>query len=311
MRLDGDGRQSPTGLQALTFIRDVRRKLRFKRARFEMVVMAFSYQRMQHLTLHEVDDQDEKRRWREVHQKDNQLLKESFESGLFTSLGKSLSLWAALEQCLVITTAGLLFTSEKKAGIVMYSIINFGALLGIIGKLFADDELFVHLKPRWDKLGSRLRALKDMRDRVAHHSVFSVETPVAIARFTGLKPSPFDGRSKSRKQQPLTRAQVEDFIEAIRSTRVTCGDRPLPRLVVSRRATLSHKGRGACTVLLALDSVCCVSLSLPPPPAPSTLQPPPPAPQFAHLSLQAPPRHPPRQISTECAAGNWCPRLRS
>ena len=180
-----------------------------------MAVMAFISQRLQHLTFHVVDDEDEKRRWREVHQKDNQVLKESFESGLFTSVGKALSLWAALEQCLVGITAGLLCTSEKKAGIVMYSIINFGAWLGIIGELFAEDELFVHLKSRWDKLSSRLRALKDTRDRIAHHSVFSADTPVAMARFTGLKPSPFDGRSKSRKQQPLTTEQVEEFYQAI------------------------------------------------------------------------------------------------
>ncbi|MBR1330902.1 hypothetical protein [Bradyrhizobium ottawaense] len=51
----------------MTFIRDVRRKLRSKRVGFEMVVMAFISQRLQQLTIQVVDDEDEKRRWREVH----------------------------------------------------------------------------------------------------------------------------------------------------------------------------------------------------------------------------------------------------
>jgi hypothetical protein len=181
----------------MTFIRDARRKLRFKRVRFEAAVMAFIFERLQSLTLDVIDDDDKKREQQLVHQKYNQEMKEEFENGLFTSVGKALSAWAGLEQCLVSATAGLLFTTEKKAGIVMYSIVNFGAWLGIVGELFVEDELFAHLKPKWDKLSSRLRALKDMRDRIAHHSVFSANTPAAIAKFTALKPSPFDSRSSS------------------------------------------------------------------------------------------------------------------
>jgi hypothetical protein len=199
----------------MTFIRDARRKLRSTRVRFETAVMAFIFERMQTLTLDLIDDDDKRREQQLMHQKDNEVLRGSFESGLFTSVGRALSMWAALEQCLVSTTAALLFTTEKKAGIVMYSIINFGAWLGIVGELFAEDELFAHLKPKWDKFSSRLRALKDMRDRIAHHSVFSADTPAAMARFTGLKPSPFDVRSKSKKQQPLTTMQVDEFYEAI------------------------------------------------------------------------------------------------
>jgi hypothetical protein len=199
----------------MTFIRDARRKLRFKRVRFETAVMAFIFERMQSLTLNVIDDDEKRREEHLVNQKNNQVLRGSFESGLFTSVGRALSMWAALEQCLVSTTAALLFTTEKKAGIVMYSIINFGAWLGIMGELFAEDELFAHLKPKWDKFSSRMRALKDMRDRIAHHSVFSADTPAAMARFTGLKPSPFDVRSKSKKQQPLTTVQVDEFYEAI------------------------------------------------------------------------------------------------
>lgn len=203
------------GRAMTTFIRDARRKLRFKRVRFETAVMAFIFERMQSLTLDVIDDEDKKREEQLVHQKNNHVLRGSFESGLFTSVGRALSAWAGLEQCLVSTTAGLLFTTEKKAGIVMHSIINFGAWLGIMGELFVEDELFAHLKPKWDKLSSRLRALKDMRDRIAHHSVFSVDTPFAMAKLTGLKPSPFDGRSKSRKQQSLDSYQIDEFYHAI------------------------------------------------------------------------------------------------
>jgi hypothetical protein len=199
----------------MAFIRDAKRKLRFKRVRFEAAVMAFIFERMQSLTLDAIDNDDKKRDEHLVNQKNNQVLRGSFESGLFTSVGRALSMWAALEQCLVVIAAALLFTTEKKAGIVMYSITNFGAWLGIIGELYAEDELFAHLKPKWDKFSSRLRALKDMRDRIAHHSVFSADTPAAMARFTGLKPSPFDVRSKSKKQKLLTTAQVDEFYEAI------------------------------------------------------------------------------------------------
>jgi hypothetical protein len=199
----------------MTFIRAARRKLRFQRARMEMAVMAFILGRLEFLTENAIEDDDRKREQQLVHLTRNRELTASFETGLFTSVGKALSAWAGLEQCLVSTTARLLFTSEKKAGIVMYSIINFGAWLGIIGELFAEDELFAHLKPRWDKLSSRLRALKDTRDRIAHHSVFSADTPAAVAKLIALKPSPFDARSKSRKQQPLNIDQVDEFYQAI------------------------------------------------------------------------------------------------
>ncbi|MEA2920797.1 MAG: hypothetical protein QOF07_760 [Bradyrhizobium sp.] len=205
--------------------------------------MAFILERLQLLTFKAIDDPDKRLEQGQVHQKRNQRLKESFEDGLFKSVGKALSMWAALEQGLVSTTAGLLFTTEKKAGIVMYSIINFGAWLGIMGELFAEDELFVPLKPKWDKLSSRLRALKDMRDRIAHYSVFSADTPAAMAKFTTLKPSPFDRRSKSRKQQPLTAEQVEEFCQAIgdavRDLKVVADE--LDIIVIAEYARMSAK----------------------------------------------------------------------
>src|SRR5205085_7827417 len=44
------------------------------------------------------------------------------------------------------------------------------------------------------KLTSRLRALKDVRDRLAHHSAFKSEIPAKFFKLTTIAPSPYDVR---------------------------------------------------------------------------------------------------------------------
>lgn len=139
----------------------------------------------------------------------------SLEEALFTEVGKALSSWASLEEILVCVASFLLTNSVEKAGVVMYSIINFGTWLSIISELFPLSEAHAHLKPRWDKLTSRLRALKDTRDRLAHHSAFESQTPSWLFKVKSIAPSPYDVRSKSKKYKPLTLEQIREFYAAI------------------------------------------------------------------------------------------------
>jgi hypothetical protein len=76
---------------------------------------------------------------------------------LYTSVGQALSAWAAMEQTLVAIAALLLRTSVPKAGIMMYSILNFQVWLNVIGDLFSQDEIYATLKPKWNKIYEKLR----------------------------------------------------------------------------------------------------------------------------------------------------------
>ncbi|MBR1196899.1 hypothetical protein JQ634_02260 [Bradyrhizobium sp. AUGA SZCCT0240] len=133
------------------------------------------------------------------------------EMSLFTEVGKALSAWASLEEIMVCIASKLMCNSIQKAGVVMYSIINFGTWLSIISELLTHEELYTHLKPRFDKLTNRLRALKEIRDRLAHHSAFKSDIPAAAFKVPSLAPSPYDVRAKSLKYQPLTLLEIQDF----------------------------------------------------------------------------------------------------
>lgn len=134
-----------------------------------------------------------------------------FEQALFTEVGKALSSWASLEEIMVCIASKLMTNSIQKAGVVMYSIINFGSWLSIISELFTHEELYAHLKPRFDKMTGRLRALKEIRDRLAHHSAFKADIPAAVFKVTSIAPSPYDVRAKSLKYQPLTLPEIREF----------------------------------------------------------------------------------------------------
>jgi hypothetical protein len=90
---------------------------------------------------------------------------------LFRGIGAALSAWSKMEEIMVVIAMQLLRTSPEKAGVVMYSIINFNTWLSLIHYLFEHDDDFQNFKGRFDKIGERIRRIKDQRDQLAHHSV--------------------------------------------------------------------------------------------------------------------------------------------
>jgi hypothetical protein len=62
---------------------------------------------------------------------------------------------------------------ERLPGILtqdMYSIINFNVWLSIIDELLLLDTRYSKTKSKWNGISSKLRGLKDTRDRLAHHT---------------------------------------------------------------------------------------------------------------------------------------------
>lgn len=201
----------------MTYLRELKRKLRFKlikleEAKFIAYVKAFRLLRNKIL---DGKHADKKLQYEAEDAEADSKFAATSDQALFTQVGKALSCWAALEEMLVCIASLLLTTDIKKAGVVMYSIINFGAWLTIVSELFSHEDLYVPLKPKWDKLTSRLRGLKDVRDRLAHHGALEADTPAALFKLKSLKPSAFDVRAKSMKYQPLTVHQIAEFNEAV------------------------------------------------------------------------------------------------
>ncbi|WP_146006626.1 hypothetical protein [Bradyrhizobium forestalis] len=97
-------------------------------------------------------------------------LKKEQDRAIFTAIGIALSGFARLEENLVTVAATLLGVNKRKVGLILYSIINFQTWLSIIDQLFAEDEIYGALAPQWTKISSGIRAIKDDRDRFAHHS---------------------------------------------------------------------------------------------------------------------------------------------
>jgi hypothetical protein len=54
------------------------------------------------------------------------------KKALFTSVGLALSLWAQMEESLVVIAGMLLRTKFTKTGAIMYSIINFNVWIGLL-----------------------------------------------------------------------------------------------------------------------------------------------------------------------------------
>jgi hypothetical protein len=144
-------------------------------------------------------------------------LDEQNKYALYTSVGQALSVWAAMEEALVGIAALLLRTSLPKAGIIMYSILNFQVWLNVVGELFSQDELYVTLKPKWNKIYKKLRAMKDTRDRLAHHTVWHGDRVNPIGSHILLRPAEFDTRQKSQKQkyEPIDYDQILRFTDSV------------------------------------------------------------------------------------------------
>jgi hypothetical protein len=133
----------------------------------------------------------------------------------YATVGQGISNWTRVEVRLIQIAARLLGSSVEKAGAIFYSIINFHNWLSIIDELLFLDQRFMPAKNDWNKLAGKLRALNDMRMRLAHHTVW--HTSDDPGRPT-LKPAKEDTRKKSRSHKPLTATQILDFTNA--TTRV-------------------------------------------------------------------------------------------
>ncbi len=122
---------------------------------------------------------------------------------VFGSVGLAISSWAKMEEMLVVLVSILLRVPGEKAGLIMYSILNFNSWIEIVTMLFELDADLKPLQKRWNKLAERIRSIKDQRDQLAHH-------PIAeSAAF--IKAPLLDVRIKSRKQQPLTADEIANF----------------------------------------------------------------------------------------------------
>jgi hypothetical protein len=136
---------------------------------------------------------------------------------LYTSVGQALSQWAKMEDSLIAIASLLLRTSEAtKVGVVMYSIVNFSVWLSVIDELFLLEPLYSPLKKsRWNKIMERLKGLKETRDRLAHHTIYSGDQAATLAGDTSLKPGRFDTRQRSQKYRPLDYDQISKFMDSV------------------------------------------------------------------------------------------------
>jgi len=132
------------------------------------------------------------------------------------AVGFGISEWSEMEGRLVGIAAILLDTTEEKAGLVLYSIINFHAWLSIIDELFKMDPKFrtaPHKKHRrkWGRIHESLRSLHDTRTRLAHHSISGPNAELDVE----LAPSPFDTRTKTKRYRPLGMRSMMNFGYAV------------------------------------------------------------------------------------------------
>jgi hypothetical protein len=127
----------------------------------------------------------------------------------YAIVGQGISNWSNMEEQLIEVAAHLLHTSKPKAGLVMYSIINFNVWLQLIDDLFVIDGAFPNSLKQWRQIFEALRNEKDIRDRLAHHRVVQKGYEVH------LRPPRADTRTKSLKMQPLTADEILDFSERV------------------------------------------------------------------------------------------------
>lgn len=130
----------------------------------------------------------------------------------FNATGQALTVWARMEEQLVVIVAILLPAMTNKAGLVMYSIINFQVWLTVIDELFSLEAKYSAFRPRWNKIAEKLRREKDYRDRLAHHPISQESEGMALS-----KPPRLDTRQKSKAFTPLTLAQATDFAARVAS----------------------------------------------------------------------------------------------
>jgi hypothetical protein len=130
---------------------------------------------------------------------------------LFSQIGRALTAWSKMEECLVIMFAMILHIHPYKGGLILYSILNFNVWLSLINDLFDLDDNYRPYKKRWNKISERARRIKDQRDQLAHHAVRidpkDGETAVYSPRG--------DVRQKTLRQKPMTLTEVNVFIDTV------------------------------------------------------------------------------------------------
>ena len=153
---------------------------------------------------------------------------------LCMNVGQALSVWARMEEALVGVACVLLETKIEKAGIVMYSILNFNVWTSIIDELFTVDKRFDALVPKWRKIITQLGPLQKMRNNLAHHTINLPQDDATPIGDAALSPAPSDTRRQSQKSGPLDYNEISKFQDSV----MTVTD-SLTALLVAMAATLS------------------------------------------------------------------------
>jgi hypothetical protein len=135
-------------------------------------------------------------------------------AALHQAIGSTLTGWAEMEVLLVGIVADLLETPRDRAGVVMYSVLNFHTWLSIISELLPLDDRYSGLIPQWNTIAGKLRGMKDTRDRLAHHTTHQRPQEMPLKKAT-LSPARLDLRSKVRKREPLTFHQITEFSHSV------------------------------------------------------------------------------------------------
>jgi hypothetical protein len=132
----------------------------------------------------------------------------------YMAVGQGISHWSSIEGRLVQIAANLLRTSEEKAGLVMYSIININIWLQIIDELFVLNGTYPKSLRLWRQISESIRSENNIRVRLAHHSMSQEEVavPDEITGFQAyLRPGRLDARVQSQKSKPLTIVEIVEF----------------------------------------------------------------------------------------------------
>jgi hypothetical protein len=139
---------------------------------------------------------------------------------LCMNVGQALSVWARMEEALVGVACVLLETKIEKAGIVMYSILNFNVWTSIIDELFTVDKRFDALVPKWRKIITQLGPLQKMRNNLAHHTINLPQDDATPIGDAALSPAPSDTRRQSQKSGPLDYNDGGDSFKRIIATTI-------------------------------------------------------------------------------------------
>jgi hypothetical protein len=138
---------------------------------------------------------------------------------LYMAIGHGISEWSKIEERLVYITAKLLGTKIRKAGLVMYSIMNFHVWINLIDDLFKTEQIYPQAHERWRKAFKPLKRANDTRVRLAHNALVLDVLP--LLEKSGpikatLRPSRLDQRPKTKGHVPLTAAEIWSFADVVK-----------------------------------------------------------------------------------------------